>query len=187
MPDGTTGSGGEDGTRRSRPGPTGPAGTRTPTRTVRSTGRPPRGRRPPSGGARDVPRPGGRKGPRPARDISGAAAVGGRNETDDGQASRDSKGRKRGRPRKDPAPADRARTAAVPGCRPISQIVEVMFKGVRAEYYSFRRDHPLRPDEYVIVQADRGQDIGWVKRAVDATRTPATGAVITPTTSTGIP
>jgi len=44
----------------------------------------------------------------------------------------------------------------------------VLFKGVRAEYFSFRGDEPLRENEYVIVQADRGQDIGWVKRAVDA-------------------
>jgi len=122
------------------------------------------------GGARDIPRPGGRKGPRPARDISGASAVGGRKETDSGRESRDSKGRKRGGsprasrpPRSDPAPTP---TPVVTG--KFSQIVEVMFKGVRTEYFSFRGDQPLRENEYVIVQADRGQDIGWVKRAVDA-------------------
>ena len=121
-------------------------------------------------GARDIPRPGGRKGPRPARDISGASAVGGRKETDSGRESRDSKGRKRGGspraarpPRSEPAPTP---TPVVAG--KFSQIVEVMFKGVRTEYFSFRGDQPLRENEYVIVQADRGQDIGWVKRAVDA-------------------
>jgi len=117
-----------------------------------------------------VPRPGGRKGPRPARDISGAPAVGGRKDIDAGHASRDSKGRKRGG---SPRPSRPRRTEPVPAPAPvaagrISQIVEVLFKGVRTEYYSFRGDFPLREGEYVIVQADRGQDIGWVKRAVDA-------------------
>lgn len=122
------------------------------------------------GGARDLPRPAGRKGPRPARDISGASAVGGRTETESDRESRDSKGRKRGGqphtarpPRSEPAPTP---TPVITGR--ISQIAEVMFKGVRAEYFSFRGDEPLRENEYVIVQADRGQDIGWVKRAVDA-------------------
>ena len=66
-------------------------------------------------------------------------------------------------PRSEPAPTP---TPVVAG--KFSQIVEVMFKGVRTEYFSFRGDEPLRENEYVIVQADRGQDIGWVKRAVDA-------------------
>jgi cell fate regulator YaaT (PSP1 superfamily) len=43
-----------------------------------------------------------------------------------------------------------------------------MFKGVRTDYFSYRGESPLRPNEYVIVEADRGQDLGWVKRAVDA-------------------
>lgn len=42
-----------------------------------------------------------------------------------------------------------------------------MFKGVRTEYFSYRGDTPLGVLEYVIVEADRGQDLGWVKRAVD--------------------
>jgi cell fate regulator YaaT (PSP1 superfamily) len=50
----------------------------------------------------------------------------------------------------------------------VTQIVQVMFKGVRTEYFSFRGDAPLTENEFVIVEADRGQDIGWVKRAVDA-------------------
>jgi cell fate regulator YaaT (PSP1 superfamily) len=49
----------------------------------------------------------------------------------------------------------------------VFQIVQVMFKGVRAEYYAYRGDAPLHPNEFVIVEADRGQDLGWVKRAVD--------------------
>ncbi len=50
----------------------------------------------------------------------------------------------------------------------VYQIAQVMFKGVRTDYFSYRGESPLRPNEYVIVEADRGQDLGWVKRAVDA-------------------
>lgn len=164
----------DGGEKKPPPGPIGPR---------REPGRPPPadepGGRSPGGvrrrgGARDLPRPGGRKGPRPARDISGASAVGGRKETGSGHESRDSKGReRRGRPR--PARPPRAEPSPTPTPTPtpvvtgrISQIAEVLFKGVRTEYFSFRGDEPLRENEYVIVQADRGQDIGWVKRAVDA-------------------
>ncbi len=42
-----------------------------------------------------------------------------------------------------------------------------MFKGVRTEYYSHRGEVPLHANEYEIVEADRGQDLGWVKRTVD--------------------
>ena len=42
-----------------------------------------------------------------------------------------------------------------------------MFRGVRSDYYSYRGDVPLEANEYVIVEADRGQDLGWVHRAVD--------------------
>lgn len=42
-----------------------------------------------------------------------------------------------------------------------------MFRGVRSEYYSYRGDVPLETNEYVIVEADRGQDLGWVHRTVD--------------------
>ncbi|MEJ2481656.1 MAG: regulatory iron-sulfur-containing complex subunit RicT, partial [Gemmatimonadota bacterium] len=41
-------------------------------------------------------------------------------------------------------------------------------KGVRTEYYTFRGDTGLDENEFVIVEADRGQDLGWVKRAEDA-------------------
>ncbi len=47
------------------------------------------------------------------------------------------------------------------------QITEVRFKGVRSEYFTFRGDRPLRQREYVVVQADRGRDLGWVRRVVD--------------------
>ncbi len=172
MPDGKDRKGpGNDG-KKKPPGPLGPRrepGRRPPEPSGDPGDRPTGGVRR-RGGARDIPRPGGRKGPRPARDISGAPAVGGRKESESGRESRDSKGRKRGGspqtarpPRSEPAPIP---TPVVAG--KISQIVEVMFKGVRAEYYSFRGDESLRENEYVVVEADRGQDIGWVKRAVDA-------------------
>ncbi len=48
------------------------------------------------------------------------------------------------------------------------QIVQVQFKGVRTDYFTWRSDAGLRTNEYVIVEADRGQDLGWVKRAEDA-------------------
>jgi len=48
------------------------------------------------------------------------------------------------------------------------QILQVRFKGTRSGYYSYRGERPLRENEYVIVEADRGQDMGWVRRAADA-------------------
>ena len=48
------------------------------------------------------------------------------------------------------------------------QILLVRFKGLREECFSFRSAAPAREREYVIVEADRGQDLGWVKRAIDA-------------------
>ena len=42
-----------------------------------------------------------------------------------------------------------------------------MFKGVRSDYYSYRGNAPLQTNEYVIVEADRGQDLGWINRTVD--------------------
>lgn len=49
----------------------------------------------------------------------------------------------------------------------VFQIAQVMFRGVRSEYYSYRGDVPLAANEYVIVEADRGQDLGWVRRTAD--------------------
>ncbi len=48
------------------------------------------------------------------------------------------------------------------------QIVEVEFKGLRTGHFSFRDPHLLREREYVVVEADRGRDLGRVKRAVFA-------------------
>ncbi len=49
----------------------------------------------------------------------------------------------------------------------VFQIAQVMFRGVRSEYYSYRGDVPLADNEYVIVEADRGQDLGWIRRTAD--------------------
>ena len=49
----------------------------------------------------------------------------------------------------------------------VFQIAQVMFRGVRSEYYSYRGEVPLADNEYVIVEADRGQDLGWIRRTAD--------------------
>jgi cell fate regulator YaaT (PSP1 superfamily) len=45
-----------------------------------------------------------------------------------------------------------------------SYVVEVAFKGNRREYF-ITRDHTLRPGEYVIVDVERGHDLGRVRSA----------------------
>lgn len=62
----------------------------------------------------------------------------------------------------------RPRPIPVAGTSRISQIVEVRFQGYRSDYYAYRGEHALRNYEYVVVEADRGQDLGWVRRSVDA-------------------
>jgi cell fate regulator YaaT (PSP1 superfamily) len=49
----------------------------------------------------------------------------------------------------------------------VFQIVQVMFRGVRSDFYSYRGEVALEENEFVIVEADRGQDLGWVRRSVD--------------------
>ena len=65
-------------------------------------------------------------------------------------------------------PARPPRPIPVTGTRKARQIVEIRFRGVRSDYFSFHGDVPLREHEFVIVEADRGQDLGWVRKAVDA-------------------
>ena len=50
-------------------------------------------------------------------------------------------------------------------------IIEVAFKGRRREYYANPQELPLLPGDYVVVQADRGEDLGrvhhtseWIRR-----------------------
>ncbi len=47
-----------------------------------------------------------------------------------------------------------------------TQIVQVEFQGLRREHFSFRHPVLLREHEYVVVEADRGRDLGRVRRAV---------------------
>ncbi len=48
------------------------------------------------------------------------------------------------------------------------QILEVQFKGLRSDFFVYAGAHPLGEREYVVVEADRGQDIGCIKRAAAA-------------------
>lgn len=52
------------------------------------------------------------------------------------------------------------------------EVIEVVFKGRRRAYYANPRELPVREDDYVVVQAERGEDLGrvhhtseWVKRS----------------------
>jgi cell fate regulator YaaT (PSP1 superfamily) len=68
-----------------------------------------------------------------------------------------------------PRPAHQPpRPIPVGGSGGFRQIVEVRFQGVRSDYFTFRSDAALHEREYVIVEADRGQDLGWVRRVADA-------------------
>ena len=62
------------------------------------------------------------------------------------------------------------RPIPVAGTSRLSQIVEVRFQGHRSDYYAYRGEHALRDYEYVVVEADRGQDLGWVRKSVDASK-----------------
>src|SRR6185503_10707401 len=52
-----------------------------------------------------------------------------------------------------------------------AEVIEVVFKGRRRAYYANPRELPVREQDYVVVQAERGEDLGrvhhtseWVKR-----------------------
>ncbi len=72
----------------------------------------------------------------------------------------------RGAPKPIPASASGPLPAPTPGSG--QQIVEVQFKGLRADFFVHQGASALAAREYVVVEADRGQDIGWVKRAAGA-------------------
>ena len=65
------------------------------------------------------------------------------------------------------ATPDRVASPGPAGGAP-SQVLEVRFKGLRSDFFAFSGAPPLTEREYVVVEADRGQDIGWVKRAAAA-------------------
>jgi len=48
------------------------------------------------------------------------------------------------------------------------QVVEIRFKGLRRDFFAFSHPIPLTEREYVVVDADRGRDIGVVHRAAFA-------------------
>jgi cell fate regulator YaaT (PSP1 superfamily) len=50
----------------------------------------------------------------------------------------------------------------------VHQIAQIQFKGVRSEFFLYHGDVGLRKNEHVVVEADRGQDLGWVMRTSDA-------------------
>ncbi|HXF59651.1 MAG TPA: regulatory iron-sulfur-containing complex subunit RicT [Candidatus Saccharimonadales bacterium] len=63
------------------------------------------------------------------------------------------------------------RPATRPGETLKSELIEVVFKGRRREYFTNPREIPVQEGDWVIVQADRGIDLGkvhhtteWVKR-----------------------
>jgi len=49
-----------------------------------------------------------------------------------------------------------------------AQVVEIRFKGLRRDFFAFSHPIPLSEREYVVVDADRGRDIGVVHRAAFA-------------------
>ncbi|MFV1986069.1 MAG: stage 0 sporulation family protein [Gemmatimonadota bacterium] len=49
-----------------------------------------------------------------------------------------------------------------------AQVLEIRFKGLRSDFFAFSHPVPLCEREYVVVEADRGRDIGVVKRAASA-------------------
>jgi len=77
-----------------------------------------------------------------------------------------------GRPQRPRSPgpgSPRAAPVGPSGVRPEGdQIVEVRFKGLRHDFFVFSHPTPLHEREYVVVEADRGRDIGVVHRVAAA-------------------
>jgi len=46
--------------------------------------------------------------------------------------------------------------------------VQIQFKGHRRDYFAAREREPLVEGEFVVVEADRGRDLGWVHRGAAA-------------------
>ncbi|MCE2422963.1 MAG: hypothetical protein J4G03_06605 [Gemmatimonadetes bacterium] len=46
----------------------------------------------------------------------------------------------------------------------VRQVAEISFKGLRTGHFSWAGNGALKPREYVVVEADRGRDVGTVKR-----------------------
>jgi cell fate regulator YaaT (PSP1 superfamily) len=70
-----------------------------------------------------------------------------------------------------PAPASGNGTNGAP--EPVAaDVVELVFKGRRRAYYANPREIPLREGDYVIVQAERGEDLGRVHHTAEWVRRP---------------
>jgi cell fate regulator YaaT (PSP1 superfamily) len=55
---------------------------------------------------------------------------------------------------------------------PIVDVVELVFKGRRRAYYTNPRELPLHEGDYVVVQAERGEDLGRVHHTAEWVRRP---------------
>lgn len=56
-------------------------------------------------------------------------------------------------------------TADAGGARPATRIIQVEFKGERTDYFANVKHLPIAVDDYVVVQVERGRDMGRVVRA----------------------
>jgi len=50
----------------------------------------------------------------------------------------------------------------------MAELFQVEFKGSRREYFYNSYHHSLKPDDYVIVQAEQGEDMGRLSKRIDA-------------------
>ncbi len=66
------------------------------------------------------------------------------------------------RPIERPASAPPRAVQAPPRKGPEPQVVEIRFKGKRRDYFSAHATPPIQTREYLVVEADRGQDLGLV-------------------------
>ncbi len=68
----------------------------------------------------------------------------------------------RPRPGDPPPPTPIAATHGVIAKGPAPQLLEILFKGKRRDFFAAHLSPSLREREYVVVEADRGQDLGIV-------------------------
>lgn len=91
-------------------------------------------------------------------------------ENGEGESGTPRPRRRRSRPRRDQAdgsrppsrPGNERRRTPPPGPAPDEDLVVVRFKGHRKSYFHNRQGVVLRPGDYCLVEADRGQDLGRV-------------------------
>jgi cell fate regulator YaaT (PSP1 superfamily) len=69
------------------------------------------------------------------------------------------------RPAAPPAP-----TSGIISKGPAPQMLEIRFKGKRRDFFTAHLSPPIAPREYVVVEADRGQDLGTVIAIGDLAR-----------------